>query len=538
MSSDPVGFGSLDPGKSTASLDEQTNVFEGGVKVGTQARQLDFDANAFNITEDVPNDQADIALNFGSSAGTVCQGNDPRLSDARTPLAHTHVKADITDFAHTHVKADITDFAHTHTTADIISGVFAKGFLPTTTVYTDQANSYSAGMKQTFQGDGTNAPINLGAGVTPSSLVNGDVWITATGLFRARIGDNTKTYVNNSDITDFGTVTGMRFLNGTLLIKHLSTDSGTGYIFGTVATPAAARTCFIPTLTANDTFVFQAFSQALTNKDLTSGTNTFPTFPQSQITNLVIDLSNKQPLDSDLTDIAGLVPSNDDIIQRKAGTWTNRTMAQLKTDLALLLSNITDVTMTVANLNSLDDGVNSTLHFHDSDRARANHTGTQTRSTISDFAHATTHQSGGSDAIKLDDLASPDDNTDLNSSLTAHGLLPKLGGGTSNFLRADGTWASPGASSTDIKQTEIDFGDNLGNDDYLSFTVTDAGVGPTSQILVSKAILSPSDGRDIDEIIGETLELAAEPQTGQFVLHVKGLVGPPLGKFIINYLVG
>lgn len=41
----------------------------------------------------------------------------------------------------------------------------------------------------------------------------------------------------------------------------------------------------------------------------------------------------KQPLDSDLTAIAGLSPSNDDIIQRKAGAWTNRTIAQLITDL-------------------------------------------------------------------------------------------------------------------------------------------------------------------------------------------------------------
>lgn len=52
------------------------------------------------------------------------------------------------------------------------------------------------------------------------------------------------------------------------------------------------------------------------------------------------------------------------------------------------LTNVTDVTMSVANLNSLDDGVNSTLHFHDSDRSRANHTGTQTASTISDFNEA------------------------------------------------------------------------------------------------------------------------------------------------------
>lgn len=40
-----------------------------------------------------------------------------------------------------------------------------------------------------------------------------------------------------------------------------------------------------------------------------------------------------QPLDSDLTAIAALSPSNDDIIQRKGGVWTNRTMAQLATDL-------------------------------------------------------------------------------------------------------------------------------------------------------------------------------------------------------------
>lgn len=52
------------------------------------------------------------------------------------------------------------------------------------------------------------------------------------------------------------------------------------------------------------------------------------------------------------------------------------------------LANVTDVTMTTANLNSLDDGVNSNLHFHDSDRNRTNHTGTQVASTISDFSEA------------------------------------------------------------------------------------------------------------------------------------------------------
>jgi hypothetical protein len=32
---------------------------------------------------------------FGSAAGTVCQGNDARLSDSRTPTTHTHAASDI-----------------------------------------------------------------------------------------------------------------------------------------------------------------------------------------------------------------------------------------------------------------------------------------------------------------------------------------------------------------------------------------------------------------------------------------------------------
>ena len=50
--------------------------------------------------------------------------------------------------------------------------------------------------------------------------------------------------------------------------------------------------------------------------------------------------SEKQPLDTDLTDIAAIAPSNDDIIQRKAGAWTNRTPAQVKSDLVLVKGDV------------------------------------------------------------------------------------------------------------------------------------------------------------------------------------------------------
>jgi len=37
-----------------------------------------------------------LSANFGTAGGTVCQGNDSRLSDARTPTSHTHGVGDLT----------------------------------------------------------------------------------------------------------------------------------------------------------------------------------------------------------------------------------------------------------------------------------------------------------------------------------------------------------------------------------------------------------------------------------------------------------
>jgi len=57
--------------------------------------------------------------------------------------------------------------------------------------------------------------------------------------------------------------------------------------------------------------------------------------------------------------------------------------------------------------------------------------------------HAASHKSAGGDAIKLDELAAPTDVTTLDATTGQHGLMKKLGGGTANFMRADGTWAAP-----------------------------------------------------------------------------------------------
>ena len=45
-------------------------------------------------------------------------------------------------------------------------------------------------------------------------------------------------------------------------------------------------------------------------------------------------------------------------------------------------------------------------------------------------------------SYKLDDLATPDDNTDLDFSTTKHGLVPK-GTDTGAFLKDNGGWGTP-----------------------------------------------------------------------------------------------
>lgn len=97
------------------------------------------------------------------------------------------------------------------------------------------------------------------------------------------------------------------------------------------------------------------------------------TLAQSQVTNLTTDLAALQPLDYDLTTIAGLSPSNDDIAQRKAGSWTNRTPAQFKTDLVLVkgdvglgnVDNTSDANKPVSTATQTAlDGKAATSHVH------------------------------------------------------------------------------------------------------------------------------------------------------------------------------
>jgi hypothetical protein len=80
-----------------------------------------------------------------------------------------------------------------------------------------------------------------------------------------------------------------------------------------------------------------------------------------------------QAADADLTAIAGLSPAADNLLQYKSGAWTNRTPAQVKTDLALTKSdvglanvdNTSDASKPVSTATQTAlDGKAATVHAH------------------------------------------------------------------------------------------------------------------------------------------------------------------------------
>jgi hypothetical protein len=141
------------------------------------------------------------------------------------------------------------------------------------------------------------------------------------------------------------------------------------------------------------------------------------------------------------TFISGITASNIDLDVLPAATLSAG-------DLLLIDEGATNSKVTMANFQTylwsqfalyvtgLVDGVSAA----DTDIIYLINTGNPTRLTLSQIWD--TRFELDAKAIKLDDFATPDDNTDLNATTTHHGLLPKLSNNTRQFLRGDGTWTT------------------------------------------------------------------------------------------------
>ena len=154
-------------------------------------------------------------------------------------------------------------------------------------------------------------------------------------------------YTQDEKSTGLELLTWSQLANGDILTVGDASDSGRlkGVLKSELQSQLDSKE---PAKGADDNFVTDAEKNVISN---TSGTNTGDETTSSIKSKLGIsvlsgnntgdqDLSGLQPLDSDLSAIAGLTPTNDDLLQRKAGVWTNRTPAQVKTDLSLTKSDV------------------------------------------------------------------------------------------------------------------------------------------------------------------------------------------------------
>jgi hypothetical protein len=101
--------------------------------------------------------------------------------------------------------------------------------------------------------------------------------------------------------------------------------------------------------------------------------------------------------------------------------------------------------------------------------------------------HSARHESGGGDAIKIDDLAAGDDNTDLNVSTSRHGLTPKLSNVATEYLSGTGAFSTPSGSG--IPSTIVD-----AKGDLIAATAADTvdrlAVGSNGQVLTADSAQS------------------------------------------------
>jgi len=118
---------------------------------------------------------------------------------------------------------------------------------------------------------------------------------------------------------------------------------------------------------------------------------------------------------------------------------------------------------------------------------------------------------------KLDDLAAPDDNTDLDFSTTKHGLVPK-GTDVGNFLKDDGTWA-PGGGGGDVTAAaaivdhSVVRGDGGGKgiqDSGVIIDDTDNVTGMVTLTLPNEGLHLLDTGGDHDLIIKPGTDLGAD----------------------------
>jgi hypothetical protein len=361
---------------------------------------------------------------YGTGSGTFCEGDDSRLSDARTPTAHA---ASHQSGGGDAVKLD--DLASPDDNTDLDATTSAHGLLP----------KLGGGTDNFLRADGTWVAPPGGVSLTSTAPVNVTKSANAVGVGTTAARHDHKHDVSTATTSGTAVRVGNSAAEGsaTTLARsdhtHAVSDGTPVNVTKSANAPGSAVTfarsdhkhdvsTAAPSATGVDTASGEGSATTVARSDHTHQSNTSP----SNVTKAAASIGTSgQPARAD----------------HKHDITTATAAAQVPGDSAIEGS-ATSLARS-DHKHSLPAYGTGSGTFCQGNDSRLSDARTPT-------AHKASHQSGGSDAIKLDDLASPDDNTDLNSTTSAHGLLPKLGGGTTNFLRADGSWAEPSGGGSSV----------------------------------------------------------------------------------------
>lgn len=207
----------------------------------------------------------------------------------------------------TQTSTTISDF--TEAVQDAVAGVLAAGTNVALT-YDDAANTLTVAA--------------TGAGGLDAEAVRDAIGVALVGVGNVAVTVN--------DAADTITISTTATVNSTdTALRDRTTHTGVQPI----STVTGLQTTLdgLPLRAANTDLTGAAVGALLAVSAITGGVAS--AFELADTTPVTPGDIGAQPADADLTAIAALTPANDDLIQRKAGAWTNRTIAQVKTDLAI-----------------------------------------------------------------------------------------------------------------------------------------------------------------------------------------------------------
>lgn len=280
-----------------------------------------------------------LAVAYGTTAATAAQGNDARLTDARTPTAHAA--------SHETGGTDPITVAQTQVTsltgalaakADLVAGVVPTSQLPAIaiTAYLGPAASQAAMLALVGEAGDWTTRTDLGTnwvitGPDPTQLTSWTEWTYPGGGVSSV---NAQTGVVILAAADVGAPPTSRTITAGVGLTgggDLSANRSLAVVYGTTGSTAAA---------GNDARLADARTPAAHAASHAAAGSDPLTLAESQITGLIADLAGKQTADADLTTIASLTATTDNVIQSVAGAWASRTPAQLKATLALAAADV------------------------------------------------------------------------------------------------------------------------------------------------------------------------------------------------------